>query len=76
MTKTKLTNKGKIKFFNEAKGYGFLFDYSDEKEIFFHVSGLANGKVQKDDEVEFNLETGDRGLKAILITKVPGLKTA
>jgi cold shock protein len=56
-------SKGIVKFFNESKGYGFIKDTETNKEYFVHVSGLID-EVNKDDEVEFELEEGKKGLNA------------
>lgn len=62
--------EGKIKFFLENKGYGFVLDGTDpSKDYFFHVSGLLD-KVEKDDKVQFDIEEGKRGLKAVNIKKI------
>jgi len=34
--------KGTVKFFNDAKGFGFIVDDETEKEFFVHVSGLSD----------------------------------
>jgi len=57
-------NQGKIKFFNETKGYGFVKDSDTEKEYFVHVSGLID-KVKDEDEVTFELAEGRKGLNAV-----------
>ncbi len=57
-------NKGTVKFFNETKGFGFIKDQETEKEYFVHVSGLVD-KIDKDDEVTFELEEGRKGLNAV-----------
>ncbi len=56
-------NNGKVKFFNESKGYGFIKDDSG-KEYFVHVSGLID-KVKENDEVTFDLKEGKKGLNAV-----------
>ncbi len=56
-------SKGIVKFFNESKGYGFVKDTETNKEYFVHVSGLID-EINKDDEVEFDLEEGRKGLNA------------
>ncbi len=62
--------KGKIKWYNERKGYGFIID-EDEKEIFVHRSSLPEGtSLNEDDSVEFETEETDRGLKAINVKKL------
>ena len=57
--------KGKVKFFNEMKGFGFITG-EDGKDYFVHESGLkdSNAKLNEDDEVTFDVEQGDRGPKA------------
>ncbi|MBR9675754.1 cold shock domain-containing protein [Candidatus Woesearchaeota archaeon] len=56
--------KGKVKFFNDMKGFGFIAG-DDGSEYFVHQSGLAEGVViQENDSVTFDVEQGDRGPKA------------
>lgn len=55
---------GKVKFFNESKGYGFIVDDEDNKEYFVHVSGLID-TVNQDDAVNFELTEGKKGLNAV-----------
>lgn len=61
--------KGKIKFFNELKGFGFISG-EDGKDYFVHSSGLVAGiKVKEGDAVIFEIEQGDKGPKAVKVTK-------
>ena len=54
-----------VKFFNEMKGFGFITG-NDGTDYFVHQSGLAEGiRLSENDEVEFDVEQGDRGLKAV-----------
>ncbi len=62
-------SSGTVKFFNESKGYGFIKDNETQKEIFVHVSGLVD-KINKDDNVEFDVDNGKKGLNAINVKKV------
>ncbi len=57
-------NKGKVKFFNDAKGYGFIKDDDSGKEYFVHVSGLID-EIKEDDEVTYDLSEGRKGLNAV-----------
>ncbi len=57
-------NRGKVKFFNESKGFGFIVEDETNKEYFVHVSGLID-EVKDDDEVEFELVEGRKGLNAV-----------
>ena len=57
-------NKGTVKFFNGAKGFGFVIDEESKKEYFVHVSGLID-EIKEGDEVEFDLAEGKKGLNAV-----------
>lgn len=57
-------SKGKVKFFNETKGFGFISEDESGKEHFVHVSGLID-EIREGDEVEFELEEGKKGLNAV-----------
>ena len=61
--------KGTVKFFSSEKEFGFLTG-EDGKEYFVHKSDLEDGVVlSKDDSVTFETEQGDKGLKAVKVSK-------
>jgi len=61
--------KGKVKFFSEAKEFGFIIG-EDGKEYFVHVSGLNDDvSIKEGDSVVFEVEEGDRGPKAVKVAK-------
>ncbi len=62
-------NKGKVKFFNESKGFGFIIDDESKKEHFVHISGLID-EIREDDEVTFELQDGKKGLNAVNVKVV------
>ena len=64
-----IMSKGTVKFFNEAKGFGFIVEEGTNKEVFVHVSGLKD-KITKDDHVEFNIVEGQKGINAVDVKKV------
>jgi cold shock protein len=59
---------GKVKFFNEAKGYGFILDDESNKEIFVHHSGIVD-KVRENDLVTYELIEGRKGQNAVNVKK-------
>jgi len=61
--------EGKVKFFNESKGFGFIKDSATNEEFFVHVSGLVD-TVNEDDEVTFELQQGRKGLNAVNVKLV------
>lgn len=62
--------KGTVKFFNNMKGFGFIAG-EDGKEYFVHQTGLKEGvSLNENDSVEFDIEEGDRGPKAVNVSKV------
>lgn len=61
---------GKVKFFNRKKGFGFIVA-EDGTEYFVHFTGLQDGvQINDEDAVTFDVEEGDRGLKAVNVAKL------
>jgi cold shock protein len=60
---------GKVKFFNESKGFGFIVDDNTGEEIFVHVTGLSGLTIRENDEVSFEVQEGKRGLNAVNVKK-------
>lgn len=57
--------KGKVKFYNESKGFGFILDNDTQEEIFVHASGLNGRKIHENDQVTFDVTQGKKGINAI-----------
>tara|TARA_B110000908_G_C10255875_1_gene455445 strand:+ start:2047 stop:2238 length:192 start_codon:yes stop_codon:yes gene_type:complete len=57
-------SKGRVKFFNESKGFGFIVEEVSNTEHFVHISGLID-QINEGDAVEFDLEEGRKGLNAV-----------
>lgn len=61
--------KGKVKFFNNTKGFGFICDNETGEDIFVHVSGLKDD-IRDGDEVTFDVSNGKMGLNAVNVQLV------
>ncbi len=61
---------GVVKFFNETKGFGFIVDDNSGQEIFLHVTGLNGLKVRENDQVEYEVVEGRKGLNAVSVKKI------
>jgi len=57
---------GKIEFFNDEKGYGFIKDLDTQEKFFVHISGLIDD-VRENDKVIFELERGMKGMNAVRV---------
>jgi CspA family cold shock protein len=60
--------KGTVKFFNEAKGFGFIKGENGQ-ELFVHVTALKE-EIRENDEVTFDTEEGRKGLNAVNVTRI------
>lgn len=60
---------GTVKFFNAAKGFGFITK-KDGSDIFFHISEVQGPQPQDGDKVEFEIGEGNKGPCAISVKVV------
>ena len=68
-TPVETIRKGKVKFFNEEKGYGFIIDDSTKQSIFVHANNVA-AQLRENDKVTFEVEMGAKGPNAINVILV------
>ena len=61
--------KGKVKFFNIDKGFGFITENSTGEDYFVHITGLID-HIDDVDNVEFDLVEGKKGMKAVNVKKI------
>ena len=52
---------GIVKFFNGAKGYGFITNDETSEDIFVHVTSLDGLRINEGDKVEYSEEDGKKG---------------
>ena len=67
MQQTKQT--GTVKFFNKEKGFGFIKHNDSSTETFVHQTGLIHD-IQEDDQVQFELEQGKKGINAVNVERI------
>ncbi len=60
---------GRVAYFNEAKGYGFINDSQSGERIFVHVNDLTE-PIAEDERVEFTVTKSLRGLQATSVRKL------
>ena len=64
--------KGKVKWFNGKKGYGFLEREDKEKDVFVHHSAVSEAGLKylnEGDELTFEVENGEKGPSAVNLQK-------
>ena len=61
--------KGKVKFFNEAKKFGFITCTDDGKDYYVHTKDLAEA-VTEGDDVTFDVQEMKRGPQAVNVRKI------
>jgi len=61
--------KGKVKWFNPRKGFGFI-EVEDGEDIFVHQTNIEGGYLHDGDEVEFETEETERGINAVNVKKL------
>ncbi|MDC3351619.1 cold shock domain-containing protein [Crocinitomicaceae bacterium] len=64
-----LVLEGKVTFFNDDKGYGFIKDRDSQESYFVHMNNCLQPIVEND-RVEFGIEPGQKGMQAVNVKKV------
>lgn len=63
---------GTVKFFNAAKGFGFIQQDDGSKDVFVHISAVERaglGSLSENDKLSFDVEKGDNGKLAAVNLK-------
>jgi cold shock CspA family protein len=61
--------EGKVSYFDDSKGFGFIIDSQTQEKYFVHVSGLLE-EVKENDKVSFELQRGLKGMNAVKVKKI------
>lgn len=64
LTEAELTRKGKVTFFNDTKGFGFIKDLESQESVFVHVNELSEA-IKENDRVSFEVQMGHKGPNAV-----------
>jgi|TARA_B110000091_G_C13472373_1_gene332690 CspA family cold shock protein len=67
------TIKGKVKWFNPTKGFGFIEREDKEKDVFVHVSAVRDAQLDhlnEGESISFDVEDGPKGPNATNLQKI------
>ncbi len=70
---------GKVKFFNGARGFGFIERRDEKKDIFVHFSAVKKSGLkylEEGEQLTFEIKNSDKGPSAINLQKVTNLQKA
>lgn len=60
--------EGKLDFFNDEKGYGFIKESNSQNKYFVHINNIIDD-IGPDDKLAFELEMGMKGMQAVRVKK-------
>lgn len=60
---------GTVKFYNRTKRFGFI-QQDEGEDVFVHESGIVGEPIGDNDRVEFDVEEGPKGLRAVNVKKI------
>ncbi len=68
-----MSKTGKVKWFNDAKGFGFVTPDDGSKDVFVHFSSIQGEgfkSLAEGDKIEFEVQESDKGPKAANVKKI------
>jgi CspA family cold shock protein len=61
---------GKVDFFNDTGGYGFISTEDADDDVFFHMEDVGGEDLKEGEEIEFDIEQADKGPRATNVVRV------
>lgn len=61
--------EGTVRFFHERKSFGFITRNGPYEDVFFHITDIDGEPPSRGTSVEFSIQYGDRGPRAVDITR-------
>jgi CspA family cold shock protein len=62
--------KGKVDFFNDTGGYGFIDTEDEDDDVFFHMEDIEGPDLEEGQELEFEIEDAPKGPRAKNVTRL------
>ena len=62
--------KGKVDFFNDTGGYGFISTDDADDDVFFHMEDVGGPDLEEGTEIEFEIEQAPKGPRATNVTRL------
>ena len=61
---------GKVDFFHDRKGYGFIATDDSDDDVFVHMDDVEGADLNEGDELEFDIESSPKGPRATNVQRV------
>ena len=61
-------HRGRVEFFNDAKGFGFIKDLDNGEKYFYHINNTEE-EILENDKVTFEIEMGPKGPNAVRVKR-------
>jgi CspA family cold shock protein len=65
-----IMSTGKVKFFNDSKGFGFISPDNGGNDLFVHTTAIEGGTLNENDQVEYEVGEGQKGPCAVQVKKI------